>query len=503
MKKSICVVVLVALFSIKSLANNNELNDYFESIKGDSTRLSVFLKLFPKGADLHTHLDGAIYAEDYLRWAAEDGKCITKTEFVIVNDCQKSTIAIRKLLKDEKLYNQAIDALSIRNYHYAGINGHDKFFSTFVKFAAAITGREAEMLAAVTENAAANNVSMLELQVVFGMFEVAQLAMDLPAGLTLEQQIQFAMAHPQVNKIVAKVSALIDSADTKKRTLLQCSKTPSEAACDVGVFFHATILRFLPIEQVIFQAVLAYQLVAKDARFVGVNIAGAEDNRVALESYKTQMQIFALLNKYYPQLKGSLAMHAGELKLGLVKPEHLTHHITDAVTVAGAKRIGHGVSIAQELPYHAASLQKIKANKVAIEVNLTSNRVILAVAGEQHPLRFYLQNAVPVVLGTDDLGIARIDLSHEFLVAVKEHHLSYSELKQLARNSLHYSFIKGKSLFTQFPQLEAATECSDYKTALSDECRDFIMHNKKAFFQYQFERKLLAFEGNIKNFLAF
>lgn len=38
--------------------------------------LNAFLAQFPKGADLHVHLSGAIYAESFIRDAGEDGLCV-------------------------------------------------------------------------------------------------------------------------------------------------------------------------------------------------------------------------------------------------------------------------------------------------------------------------------------------------------------------------------------------------------------------------------------------
>ncbi len=38
--------------------------------------LHAFLEQFPKGADLHVHLSGAVYAETFIRDAAEDGLCV-------------------------------------------------------------------------------------------------------------------------------------------------------------------------------------------------------------------------------------------------------------------------------------------------------------------------------------------------------------------------------------------------------------------------------------------
>jgi adenosine deaminase len=38
--------------------------------------VQAFLVDFPKGADLHVHLSGAVYAESFIRAAGEDGLCV-------------------------------------------------------------------------------------------------------------------------------------------------------------------------------------------------------------------------------------------------------------------------------------------------------------------------------------------------------------------------------------------------------------------------------------------
>src|SRR5271165_4444057 len=38
--------------------------------------LQAFLADFPKGADLHVHLSGAVYAESFIRAAGQDGLCV-------------------------------------------------------------------------------------------------------------------------------------------------------------------------------------------------------------------------------------------------------------------------------------------------------------------------------------------------------------------------------------------------------------------------------------------
>ena len=49
---------------------------YMESVRHDPVKLRAFLRAFPKGGDLHNHLSGAIYAENYIQWAAEIDLCV-------------------------------------------------------------------------------------------------------------------------------------------------------------------------------------------------------------------------------------------------------------------------------------------------------------------------------------------------------------------------------------------------------------------------------------------
>jgi hypothetical protein len=47
-----------------------------ERVRSDPLALHEFLKRMPKGADLHNHLDGAVYAETFIRVGGEDGLCV-------------------------------------------------------------------------------------------------------------------------------------------------------------------------------------------------------------------------------------------------------------------------------------------------------------------------------------------------------------------------------------------------------------------------------------------
>ena len=131
-------------------------------VRRDPLRLRAFLREMPKGGDLHNHLSGAIYAESYLRWAAEDRLCVsTTTMSIVVCNGTPGEMSAGDVVQNAAIYNQIIDAMSMRHWN-AALNGHDHFFATFGKFGPVST-RTGEMLAEVTARAAAEHVSYLEL----------------------------------------------------------------------------------------------------------------------------------------------------------------------------------------------------------------------------------------------------------------------------------------------------------------------------------------------------
>jgi adenosine deaminase len=168
---------------------------------------------------------------------------------------------------------------------------------------------------------------------------------------------------------------------------------------------------------------------------VALNLIQSEDNLVARRDYTRHMQIVAFLAKDVP-----VTLHAGELWLGDVPPPDLTFHIRQAVEIANARRIGHGVDLAFEHDMDGL-LADMRARPVVVEINLSSNDIILGVSGKDHPLPTYLAAGVPVVLSTDDAGVSRINLTNEYFRAARDYGLSYRLLKAIARNALIHSFL--------------------------------------------------------------
>ena len=84
-----------------------------------------------------------------------------------------------------------------------------------------------------------------------------------------------------------------------------------------------------------------------------------------------------------------------------------------------------------------------------VEINLSSNEGILGVKGAAHPFPIYRAAHVPVALSTDDEGVSRIDLTHEYVRAALDYRLSYADLKQLARTGMEHDFLPGASLWAR------------------------------------------------------
>src|SRR5215211_7561541 len=74
---SLVVVLSCGLtLSAQRTASEQKTASYFESIRKSPPKQMAFLLKMPKGGDLHNHLSGAVYAERYIEWAAENGLCV-------------------------------------------------------------------------------------------------------------------------------------------------------------------------------------------------------------------------------------------------------------------------------------------------------------------------------------------------------------------------------------------------------------------------------------------
>jgi adenosine deaminase len=466
---------------------------YLESVRGDTPRLTMFLREMPKGGELHSHLSGAIYAETYIDWAAAEGLCIDTAGWTLARppcDAAAGRPPALAAQQNPALRDGLVDAMSVRNWHPAQETGHARFFGAFDRFRL-VSFRTGDMLAEVASRAAANRVSYMEQMVTADGAGAAAIARQVGWDPDLDR-LRTRLLAGGLRDTLARARERIDLAEARQRELLGCDAAQRDPGCGVIVRYQYQALRARPPEVVFAHLLAGFELAAADARFVGVNLVQPEDHPVSLRDYELHMQMIGALRSHYPQVP--VTLHAGELAPGLVKPEDLRSHIRLAVEVAGARRIGHGVSIAHE-EGAAELLARLAQENVLVEVALSSNESILGVRGRHHPLGLFLRHGVPVALVTDDEGVLRSEMTMEYLKAVEEHGVGYMQLKRMARNSLEHAFVEGPGLWADAARLLPVPECAARSGGLSGErCMAYIAGSTRARLQHELERAFTEFE---------
>ena len=423
---------------------------YFEQIRNDPNLLLVFLRDMPKGGDLHNHLTGGIYAESFIQWATEAGDCVDpKTTNLSPGPCTPPLLPVADGFHDPALYAQMIDAFSMRNWRFSGQSGHDHFFDTFEKFKQATQGTVDKMLAETAARAAAEHEVYQEL-----MFPAAGKELDTLArtvgwddDFVKMQDRLIASGLPQV---LAAASQQLRSDEASRDKILRCGTPQADPGCQVEQRYLYQVGRGRA-KELVFAEILAGFLMAgadpavlpADPHQVGLNLVMPEDWYIPMKDFHLQMQMLDYLHRKYPHVP--ITLHAGELVPGLVPPEGLRFHIRESIELGYAQRIGHGVDVMNESEPRQLLAEMARRN-VMVEICLTSNEVILGVSGPQHPLSQYIRAGVPVALATDDEGVARSDMTHEFLRGAEDQKLSYLQLKKMARTSLEYAFVPGAQL---------------------------------------------------------
>ncbi len=476
----------------------------------DPLNLYAFLVRMPKGADLHNHLTGAVYAESWIRYAAEDNLCVDLATHSFFQSramtdslppqpvCGDGNIPAAHAMSDQHLYDALIDAFSMRSFvPSTGVSGHDHFFDAFAKFHGISHVHTGEFLDEVATRAAAQNEQYLELMETPPFEHAAAIAKELGWHANRSfAEFRDQLIAKGLRDDVAAVRAYFDEAESIRRQAERCGEANPALACSVQLRYIYQVLRGFPPEQVFAQTLLGFEAASADPRVVGINLVMPEDGYVSMSDYTLQMRMVGFLHGLDPKVH--ISLHAGELAPGLVTYEGLCCHIRQAVEYAHAERIGHGVDIMyEERPYDL--LKEMAAQHVMVEINLSSNDMILGISGKDHPFSIYRKFGVPVALSTDDEGVSRIDLTHEYVRAVESYALTYADLKQMVRTGLEHDFLPGASLWREqdvFTRPIAACS-SEFLGAErpSANCAAFLKSSEKAQQQWELERRFRAFES--------
>ena len=445
MRNSYLVIILVLLLSCKTskeisrkqLVNTN-IYKHFENLKKSSNNknLTRFLIEFPKGADLHSHLSGAVSSKKLINIAVENNYSFA---------FDKSTGKFLKFLIDASTASTAmnvkgaasitasdkraiIDVLEIDDSDHDGSSaGRINTFNNIFGVLDELTDNTDIMPLLVREcmlDASDQNISYLELKLnplgrvntCGEITKVDVLTTNLVGAVNRTNE----MLQRRGRKTV---EVRFIGATTRWSTLKPGgeSDTHPEINCSIGNCGRR-------LDQLYY---LSTGIIPKS--FVAIDLVGLPESDIVKPKDTSVLEYFNLLNSKFGNT--NISMHAGE------SHDPKNNHILEAISF-GAKRIGHAFNMVQVKP----AIEKVCKESVGIEISLTSNLALgFPSSGNlsDHPFIKYFDNRIcsddgnfPVSLNTDDAGIFNTTLSNEFLIAVQAFDLDYEDIKTLSRNSI-------------------------------------------------------------------
>lgn len=425
---------------------------YASLIAGEpkTSELTLFFTRMPKGGDLHHHYSGSVYAESYVDFLDMQGYCVDKRTYRIETNKEavaaerakpakeRNCLSTAEVYADDHTYRELLQRWSNKDFsnHGAIQPPPDRlFFQTFGFFGPVSNANFREGLQELKKRAILENVSYIETMFKMSPFVVNKefdkqawrnvgddKAFDAQMGAWLAVLEQDAEFRKQTEDFVTKIHEAAEGIDDERFTMR----------------YQTYVLRLLDPSQVFSSMVSGFKAAKMSDKIVGVNIVGQESTMVSMRDYTLHMKMFRFLKSRYPDVK--VAMHAGELALGDVPPEGLKFHIDQALVVAGANRIGHGIDLAHE-SNAPAILAKMRKDDIPVEINLTSNAFISGIEGANHPVTIYRKYGVPYVISTDDAGVTRHTLSNEYVLFASRYKPDYAEMKRTSYNSIKYAFL--------------------------------------------------------------
>ena len=420
----------------------------FEAIKtgAGKEQLYRFLYDLPKGGDLHHHLAGAGFGEDWFAIGTDPARnggnrFFTRTRLahypeengaepaILFKTIQKSEYdALPEGLRGDYDPLDKLDAATRDQWISSVVldkpgEGRDEFFEVMWPRLSGLyhdVNVIAELMAQNMKEFGAEGVRYIEAQAgLYGFVDHAG------HEITPEQAV----------------------AVYKERLAREDAK-----ATGVTVRFQHTILRFKPTAEMDLEETYAFIDKHRDL-FVGINLAGREDRQ---KGYPLRfLETFRKMRRRYSNI--ALSIHAGEV-------DEADHHVRDTLLL-GATRIGHGVNLIKD----PDTMLLMRNSQFLVEINLISNRLLEYVPDlAQHPFPEYLRFGIPVCLNTDDRGMWGSDMTDEYFTAVTTFNLSWPEVVQLGRNSLAYGFVQPEEKARLLADYDARVAAFEKKYSVPD-----------------------------------
>lgn len=390
--------------TIGAIANWNKspeakVNDLFEANRGNYCKIESWIRDMPKGGNLHIHLLGALNKNDLIQWAKEANLYFNPATMNFSRGPGENLVHANTLETNKEYYQKFCNMVSMNGavaYRQTPCN-HFMYTCFGPIYSIAQNINAAKLLDKVRKQEALAKASYVEMYV--GLAQLRDLA-------------------DQMDKL---------DLDSMPKTRFICEASRIEPG------FENTVSAFAGLQK-------------RFPKYIkSLTIVGPEYDPNAAINFKNQIRI--LSNIWADKTNACpLAIHGGELTLDVASPETLSTRISETLKIPNLKRLGHGTCIIKDADRDTA-VETLKANDIAVEICLESNKQILNVKGEKHPLRFFLEKKVKVVFGSDDPAVLGTDLSDQFITAFFDHNLSYLELKKIAFNSITFSFLPGNSIF--------------------------------------------------------
>ena len=202
---------------------------------------------------------------------------------------------------------------------------------------------------------------------------------------------------------------------------LERARERAERDLGLSIYWIFDAVRHFSVEEAERVFLKAAELKATHPSIVAIGLGGDER--------RTGSAPFRALFAQAAQADLRLTNHAGET----TGPEA----IREALSI-GSERIGHALSAVRDFYL----MEELKERRIPLELNLTSNvRTGVCTSLADHPLKKYFKAGLLVTINSDDPAFFGSDLANEYLMAHIEQGFSRDDLRQLAANSIHASFL--------------------------------------------------------------
>src|SRR5262249_38729735 len=201
-------------------------------------------------------------AETWIKDAAEDGMCLDPTAIRGTSavffkgegqpyHCPSGQIPAAEVFKNQHLYDDLIDAFSMRSFvPTQGVSAHDHFFNTFARFGGISENHLGEWLDQVAARAPPQNVQYVELIHTPPFASTRNVGYGIGWKEDLAQFRDALLRTGEVRKDVATARRQLDEAEADRFKRERCGEPDASPACRLEMRYLCQVLRGFPKEQV-------------------------------------------------------------------------------------------------------------------------------------------------------------------------------------------------------------------------------------------------------------